>query len=88
MEDTSQCVSETRALSGDAEQRLRHVEAWLVGVDRRTREIYIVYRSGWTYPEIAAHWGVSNRTIKKSVARALLAIMEEIGKQGRENESS
>jgi DNA-directed RNA polymerase specialized sigma24 family protein len=50
--------------------------ALLDGVERRTREIYIAHRSGWSYPEIAAFLGLSNRRIKKSVARALLAIME------------
>ena len=71
----------------DAEQRLRQTKAWLDGVDRRTREIYIAYRSGSTYSEIAATWGLSNRAIKKSIARALLAIMEKIAEQARDNES-
>jgi DNA-directed RNA polymerase specialized sigma24 family protein len=62
----------------DAAQRLRQTMALLDGVDRRTREIYIAHRSGLTYPEIAAVWGVSNRTVKKSVARALLSIMENL----------
>jgi DNA-directed RNA polymerase specialized sigma24 family protein len=57
-------------------------------VDRRTRKSYIAYRSGWTYPEIAVNWGLSNRTMKKSVVRALLAIMERIAEQTRDNEAS
>jgi DNA-directed RNA polymerase specialized sigma24 family protein len=76
-----------KAAALDAEHRLRQTRAWLSGVDRRTREIYIAHRSGSTYPEIAANWGISNRTIKRSVARALLAIMEHV-EQTHDNESS
>ncbi len=69
------------------EHRLRQTKALLDGVDRRTREIYIAHRSGATYPEIAATWGISNRTIKRSVVRALLAIMEH-REQTHDNQSS
>jgi DNA-binding IclR family transcriptional regulator len=71
----------------DAEHRLRQTRALLGGVDRRTREIYIAHRSGSTYPEIAADWGISNEIIRTSVARALLAIMEH-GEQTHDDESS
>lgn len=48
------------------------------GVDRRTREIYFAHRSGATYAEIAARWRISNRAIRRHVARALLALMESV----------
>ena len=76
-----------KAADLDAEHRLRHTRALLGRIDRRTYEIYVAHRSGSTYPEIAAKWGISNRTIKRSVARALLAIMEH-GEQTHDNESS
>jgi DNA-directed RNA polymerase specialized sigma24 family protein len=76
-----------KAAALDAEHRLRQTKALLDGVDRRTREIYIAHRGGATYPEIAATWGISNRTIKRSVVRALLAIMEH-REQTHDNESS
>jgi DNA-directed RNA polymerase specialized sigma24 family protein len=66
------------ATSMDTERRLCETLTLLDGVDGRTREIYIAHRSGWTYPEIVAFWGLSNRKIKKSIARALLAIMENL----------
>jgi DNA-directed RNA polymerase specialized sigma24 family protein len=50
----------------------------LNGVDRRTREIYVAHRGGATYAEIAARWRISNRAIKRRVARALLAVMESM----------
>jgi DNA-directed RNA polymerase specialized sigma24 family protein len=76
-----------KAAALDAEHRLRQTRALLGGVDRRTREIYIAHQSGSTYPEIAADWGISNETIRTSVARALLAIMEH-GEHTHDNESS
>ena len=78
-------IHKTAAL--DVELRLRHTRALLGRIDRRTYEIYVAHRSGSTYPEIAAKWGISNRTIKRSVARALLAIMEH-REQTHDNKSS
>jgi DNA-directed RNA polymerase specialized sigma24 family protein len=60
----------------DAEERPLRAEVLLSSVDRRTREVYIALRSGSTYEEIGAEWRISKRAIKKCVARALLAIME------------
>lgn len=60
----------------DAEQRLGHIEALLEGVSRRTRDIYFAHRSGYSYAEISQHMGISHITIKRHIARALLAIME------------
>jgi RNA polymerase sigma factor (sigma-70 family) len=58
------------------QQRLGHIRALLDAVSRRTREIYFAHRAGYSYAEIAAHMGVSHITIKRHIARALLAIME------------
>jgi DNA-directed RNA polymerase specialized sigma24 family protein len=74
-------VTRLRRPSSDAEC-LRQTVLLLRGADRHTREIYAAYRSGCTYAEIAAHWGISKRTIKRCVARALLTIMENIEQVG------
>ena len=58
------------------QQRLGHIRALLDAVSRRTREIYFAHRAGYSYAEISAHMGVSHITIKRHIARALLAIME------------
>jgi hypothetical protein len=60
----------------DAEVRLLTTLVLVSDVDQLTWEIYIAFRSGYTYAEIAAAWDVSNFTIKKCIARALLALME------------
>jgi RNA polymerase sigma factor (sigma-70 family) len=60
----------------EAEQRLSHIRAVLDAVSLRTREIYFANRAGYSYAEIADHMGISHITIKRHIARALLAIME------------
>jgi RNA polymerase sigma factor (sigma-70 family) len=75
----------------EAQQRLGHIRALLDAVSLRTREIYFANRAGYSYAEIADHMGVSHITIKRHIARALLAIMEhgeteEDGIQKRETE--
>lgn len=60
----------------EAQQRLSHIKAVLDAVSVRTREIYFAHRAGYSYAEIADHMGISHITIKRHIARALLAIME------------
>jgi RNA polymerase sigma-70 factor (ECF subfamily) len=60
----------------EAQQRLGNISALLDSVSRRTREIYFAHRAGYSYAEIAEHMGISHITIKRHIARALLAIME------------
>jgi RNA polymerase sigma factor (sigma-70 family) len=60
----------------DAQQRLGQIRAVLDAVSRRTRDIYFAHRAGYSYAEIAQHLGISHITIKRHIARALLAIME------------
>jgi RNA polymerase sigma factor (sigma-70 family) len=61
----------------DAQQRLGHISALLDSVSRRTREIYFAHRAGYSYAEIAEHLHISHVTIKRHIARALLALMED-----------
>jgi len=68
----------------EAQQRLNHIRAILDAVSLRTREIYFAHRAGYSHAEIADHMDISNITIKRHIARALLAIMEhsETAKDG------
>jgi RNA polymerase sigma factor (sigma-70 family) len=60
----------------EAQQRLGSIRAVLDAVSLRTREIYFAHRAGYSYAEIAEHMNISHITIKRHIARALLAIME------------
>jgi RNA polymerase sigma factor (sigma-70 family) len=60
----------------EAEQRLNRIRAVLDAVSLRTREIYFAHRAGLSYAEIADHMNISQITIKRHIARALLTIME------------
>jgi RNA polymerase sigma factor (sigma-70 family) len=60
----------------EAEQRLGSIRAVLDAVSPRTREIYFAHRAGYSYAEIADSLNISHITIKRHIARALLAIME------------
>ena len=59
-----------------AEQRLNEVTKVLEAVSPRTRDIYLAHRAGYSYDELAATYGVSVSTIEKSVARAIVALMD------------
>jgi RNA polymerase sigma factor (sigma-70 family) len=61
----------------EAQQRLNQIAALLEAVSPRTREIYFAHRAGYSYAEIAEVMDISNITIKRHIARALLAIMEQ-----------
>ncbi len=61
----------------DAEQRLVGIRAVLDAESRRTRDIYFAHRAGYSYAEIAEHLGISHMTIKRHIARALLALMNQ-----------
>ena len=61
----------------EAEQRLVGIRAVLDTESRRTRDIYFAHRAGYSYAEIAQHLGISHMTIKRHIARALLALMEQ-----------
>lgn len=61
----------------EAEQRLVRIGAVLDAESRRTRDIYFAHRAGYSYAEIAQHLGISHMTIKRHIARALFALMEQ-----------
>lgn len=59
-----------------AQDRLNEVRRVLGAVSPRTRDIYLAHRAGYSYEELAVNFGVSISTIEKSVARAVIAIMD------------
>ena len=60
----------------EAQQSLSAIILVLEAVSPRTCEIYLAHRAGYTYDEISAQLKVSHITIKRHIARGLLAIME------------
>jgi RNA polymerase sigma-70 factor (ECF subfamily) len=70
----------------EVQQRLNHIQALLDAVSPRTREIYFAHRAGYSYAEIAAQMDIAHITIKRHIARALLAIMEHGGTKEDETE--
>jgi RNA polymerase sigma factor (sigma-70 family) len=60
----------------ETQQRLDRIRAVLEALSLRTREIYFAHRAGYSYAEIAEHMNISRTTIRRHIARALLAIME------------
>lgn len=59
-----------------AQERLDEVRRVLDAVSVRTREIYLAHRAGYSHQELAATFGVSISTIEKSIARAVVALMD------------
>jgi RNA polymerase sigma factor (sigma-70 family) len=74
----------------EAQQRLNHIRTVLDAVSLRTREIYFAHRAGYSHAEIADLMDISHITIKRHIARALLAIMEhsETEKDGTSNRTA
>lgn len=55
----------------NARQRVEQIEAMLSAVSRRTSEVFLAHRAGFSYEEIASELGISTRTVKKHIARAI-----------------
>jgi RNA polymerase sigma-70 factor (ECF subfamily) len=58
-----------------AQQRLDEIAEMLRAASERTCAIFIAQRSGYTYDEIAASLGISERTVQKHIARAMFLLM-------------
>jgi RNA polymerase sigma factor (sigma-70 family) len=61
----------------ETQQRLTRVRKLLDASSIRTREVYFAHRAGYSYDEIAAHFGLAHITIRRHIARALHLIMEK-----------
>ncbi len=60
-----------------AEQQLDGVASLLSAVSRRTCQIFIAQRGGYSYEEVAAAFAVKPRTVEKHLASAV-ALLEEM----------
>lgn len=54
-----------------AQQQVEQIAAMLSAVSQRTCEIFLAHRAGFSYAEIASELGISTRTVKKHIARAI-----------------
>lgn len=54
-----------------AQQQVERIAAVLSAVSQRTSEIFLAHRAGYSYAEIASELGISTRTVKKHIARAV-----------------
>lgn len=63
----------------EAEQCLDQVVALIDGMTPRTREIFLLHSlDGFTYPQIAGQLGISVSAVEKHMARAMLALTQEL----------
>jgi RNA polymerase sigma-70 factor (ECF subfamily) len=54
-----------------ARQQLERIANMLGAVSRRTSEVFLAHRAGYSYEEVALELGISTRTVKKHIARAI-----------------
>ncbi|HVS78101.1 MAG TPA: hypothetical protein VHE11_14275, partial [Steroidobacteraceae bacterium] len=59
-----------------AEQQLDRVVSLLSAVSRKTCQIYVAQRGGYSYEEIATAFAIKPRTVEKHVASAVVALEE------------
>ncbi|MBL8270847.1 RNA polymerase sigma factor [Steroidobacter sp.] len=63
----------------EAEQSLDQVIALIDAMTPRTREIFLLhYVEGFTYPQIARQLSISVSAVEKHMARAMLALTQEL----------
>ena len=58
-----------------AQQRLDEITRTLGAVSERTCQIFLAQRAGYSYEEIAVDLGISQRTVQKHIARAMLLLI-------------
>lgn len=58
------------------EQRLIQLREGLNAHSRRTGDIYMAHRAGYTYKEIAAAYGISDSAVEKHIRRAVVWLMD------------
>lgn len=65
----------------EARDMLRRIDAAILALPERTREIFMAHRfEELTYPEIAARMGICVKTVEKHISLALRALHRELGK--------
>lgn len=65
-----------------AQQQVDRVVDWLSAGSRRTCQMFIAQRAGYSYDEVASAFAVKERTVEKHVATATLTL-QEFEHQGR-----
>jgi RNA polymerase sigma factor (sigma-70 family) len=58
------------------EQRLIQLRDGLIAYSRRTADIYMAHRAGFSYKEIAAAYGISDSAVGKHIKRAVVWLMD------------
>lgn len=68
----------------DARQRLIQVEEAITALPARCREVFLMHRlEGYSYSQIAKHFGISVSAVEKHIARACLLIDAKINSEPR-----
>ena len=62
----------------DSQQRLNELTAMLDAVSRRTREIYLACRSGYSYAEVAGDMNIAKMTVRRHMHRANVIIRKHV----------
>jgi RNA polymerase sigma-70 factor (ECF subfamily) len=65
-----------------AQQRLDEIAKRLSAVSERTCQIFMAQRAGYSYEEIAADLGITQRTVQKHIARAMFLLIGSRMKEG------
>ena len=79
----AECISEDPNPEDTLEacQHLDKIGALLEAAGKRTRDVYIAQRAGYTYAEIADHMNISRITVRRRISRALHIAMEYQAKE-------
>lgn len=63
----------------DARERLDHLRVAIQELPERTRQVFVLHRiKALTYAEIAARLGISESSVQKHLAKALLHVMQRM----------
>jgi RNA polymerase sigma factor (sigma-70 family) len=65
----------------ETHQRLDIVSALLNAASKRTHEVYIAFRVGYSYAEIANNMNISNATVRRHISRASRIVTEHQAKE-------
>lgn len=78
----SEQPSVERILSG--EQRLSSICDTIERLPPKCRQVFVLSRvSGMTYPQIAAHCGISVKTVEKHISHALSVCLHKVGDEDK-----
>jgi RNA polymerase sigma factor (sigma-70 family) len=67
-----------------AQQRLEEITRILSAVSEKTCQIFLAQRAGYSYEEIAADLGITQRTVQKHMARAMFLLIQVRMEEGEQ----